>query len=137
MIARTRLPHVALAAANGVWTAANGNKLGLLASLAQNLDAESMARSLVLVGPLAPAEALYIASTPPGRRPWPDAGTATIASLEAFRATYWALLPLIEAEEAATRAHVASKATAAPPDSGLTERTFSDRANGISDRNIF
>lgn len=134
MITRSRLPHVALAAASGAWSSANGGKLGLLASLAPNLDADALGRALMLVGPLAPAEALYIATTPASRRPWLDAGTATIAALEVFRAAFWALLPLIEAEEAATTAHAASKAAAAPPNSGLTERAFGERSAGMFDR---
>lgn len=130
MITLSRLPHVALAAANAAWTATGGNKLGLAATLAPGLDADALGRALVKVGALAPAEALYIETTSATRRPWSEAPTPLVVALETFRATWWSLLPLISAEDAATAARAADAARGRDPG----DRTFAERSSGMMDR---
>lgn len=57
----------------------------------------------VFVGanPAAPAEALYLSTKP--KRPWSDAGAPLRVAVETFRATYLALVVLLEADPVVTQ----------------------------------
>jgi hypothetical protein len=80
----------------------------------------------VVANPTAPAEALYLSTKP--KKPWGEAGAPLRVALETFRATFLALVVLLEAEVAVS-----------PPigtPRGLGKRTFG-KVPGMRDRETF
>ena len=126
MIARNRLPAVCHAAASAAWADLGGGKSGYLVALGPTIDADRLAALCRTNGTDAPAEALYIASG--CRRPWAEQTAAMTAAIEVFRATWWALWPIVRRaeEDAAEKARAAAGPNAFD---GRMERTFEDKIN--------
>lgn len=82
--------------------------------------------AFVAAHPEAPAEALYLASQP--KRPWAEAGAPLRVAVETFRATYLALVTLLEA----------APEPPVPPAGGrrFGKRTFG-KVPGLKDRGAF
>lgn len=82
--------------------------------------------AFVTANPSAPAEALYLSTKP--KKPWSEAGAPLRVALETFRATFLALLTLLDAEPEPV-VPVANSRRFGP-------RTF-DKVPGMRDRNTF
>jgi hypothetical protein len=80
----------------------------------------------VAANPTAPAEALYLSSKP--KKPWVEAGAPLRVALETFRATYLALVALLEAEP--------EKPVPMTNQRRFGARTF-EKVPGLRDRNTF
>lgn len=81
--------------------------------------------AFVAANPTAPAEALYLSTKP--KKPWDEAGAPLRVALETFRATFLALVTLIEADPVPQRVMGTR---------GFGKRTFGKVA-GLRDRETF